>query len=97
MLPELKEPYAVIYAGDITSEIRRAAALLEKETPDVIPVRENDSIIVLRPDEIYMIRADNERTYIPKQSGMTAASGFTNLKRFSGKGLCGYPKGRLRT
>lgn len=49
VLPELKEPYAVIYAGDITSEIRRAAALLEKETPDVIPVRENDSIIVLRP------------------------------------------------
>ena len=53
VLPELKEPYAVIYAGDITSEIRRAEALLEKETPDVIPVRENDSIIVLRPDEIY--------------------------------------------
>ena len=51
VLPELKEPYAVIYAGDITSEIRRAAALLEKETPDVIPVRENDSIIVLRPDD----------------------------------------------
>ena len=34
VLPELKEPYAVIYAGDITSEIRRAAALLEKETLD---------------------------------------------------------------
>ena len=64
VLPELKEPYAVIYAGDITSEIRRAAALLEKETPDVIPVRENDSIIVLRPDEIYMIRAENERTAV---------------------------------
>ena len=31
VLPELKEPYAVIYAGDITSEIRRAMALLEKE------------------------------------------------------------------
>ena len=31
VLPELKEPYAVIYAGDITSEIRSAMALLEKE------------------------------------------------------------------
>ena len=52
VLPEAKEPYAVICASEITPEIRRAAALLEKEIPDVIPVKENASIIVLRPDEI---------------------------------------------
>ena len=29
VLPEAKEPYAVIYASEITPEIRRTAALLE--------------------------------------------------------------------
>ena len=73
VLPEAKEPYAVIYASEITPEIRRAAALLEKEIPDVIPVKENDSIIVLRPDEIYMVRVENEKTVV-----------YTKTKRHDG-------------
>lgn len=73
VLPEAKEPYAVIYASEITPEIRRAVALLEKEIPDVIPVKENDSIIVLRPDEIYMVRVENEKTVV-----------YTKTKRYDG-------------
>lgn len=73
VLPEAKEPYAVIYASEITPEIRRAAALLEKEIPDVISVKENDSIIVLRPDEIYMVRVENEKTVV-----------YTKTKRYDG-------------
>ena len=73
VLPEAKEPYAVIYTSEITPEIRRAAALLEKEIPDVIPVKENDSIIVLRPDEIYMVRVENEKTVV-----------YTKTKRYDG-------------
>ena len=73
VLPEAKEPYAVICASEITPEIRRAAALLEKEIPDVIPVKENDSIIVLRPGEIYMVRAENEKTVV-----------YTKTKRYDG-------------
>lgn len=73
VLPEAKEPYAVIYASEITPEIRRAAALLEKDIPDVIPVKENDSIIVLRPDEIYMVRVENEKTVV-----------YTKTKRYDG-------------
>ena len=73
VLPEAKEPYAVIYASEITPEIRRAAALLEKEIPDVIPVKEDDSIIVLRPDEIYIVRVENEKTVV-----------YTKTKRYDG-------------
>lgn len=73
VLPEVKEPYAVIYASEITPEIRRAAALLEKEIPAVIPVKENDSILVLRPDEIYMVRVENEKTVV-----------YTKMKRYDG-------------
>ena len=96
VLPELKEPYAVIYAGDITSEIRRAAALLEKETPDVIPVRENDSIIVLRPDEIYMIRAENERTAVyTKAKRYDGGKRLYEFEEILGKGFMRISKGAL--
>ena len=96
VLPELKEPYAVIYAGDITSEIRRAAALLEKETPDVIPVRENDSIIVLRPDEIYLIRAENERTAVyTKAKRYDGGKRLYEFEEILGKGFMRISKGTL--
>ncbi len=60
VMPEAKEPYAVIYASEITPEIRRTAALLETKNSGVISVMENERIIVLRPDEIYMVRVENE-------------------------------------
>ena len=88
VLPEAKEPYAVIYASEITPEIRRTAALLETKKSGVVSVMENERIIVLRPDEIYMVRVETKRrSYIPRRSGMTAASGFMNLRKFSEKDL----------
>ena len=64
VLPEAKEPYAVIYASEITPEIRRTAALLETKNSGVVSVMENERIIVLRPDEIYMVRVENEKTVV---------------------------------
>ena len=64
LLPEAEEPYAVICTREVTSEIRRAAELLKKESPGVIPVKENDRIVLLRPEEIYMVRTENEKTAV---------------------------------
>ena len=73
VLPEAKEPYAVIYASEITPEIRRTAALLETKNSGVVSVMENERIIVLRPDEIYMVRVENEKTVV-----------YTWTKRYDG-------------
>ena len=73
VLPEAKEPYAVIYASEITPEIRRTAALLETKNSGVVSVMENERIIVLRPDEIYMVRVENEKTVV-----------YTKTKRYDG-------------
>ena len=73
LLPEAEEPYAVICTREVTSEIRRAAELLEKESPGVIPVKENDRIVLLRPEEIYMVRTENEKTAV-----------YTKSKRYDG-------------
>ena len=96
VLPEAKEPYAVICASEITPEIRRAAALLEKEIPDVIPVKENDSIIVLRPGEIYMVRAENEKTVVyTKTKRYDGGKRLYEFEEILGKGFMRISKGTL--
>ena len=71
------EPYAVLYAREITPAIRNAAMLLEQERPNVISVVDNERIIALQPEEIAMIRVENEKTSV-----------YTKAKRYeSGKRL----------
>ena len=96
VLPEAKEPYAVIYASEITPEIRRAAALFEKEIPDVIPVKEDDSIIVLRPDEIYIVRVENEKTVVyTKTKRYDGGKRLYEFEEILGKGFMRISKGTL--
>ncbi|MGI6326557.1 MAG: LytTR family DNA-binding domain-containing protein [Saccharofermentanales bacterium] len=76
VLPETEEPYAVIYTSEITPEVRRAAELLNMESSGVISVVENERIIVLRPDEIYMVRVENEKTVV-----YTKAKQYSSGKR----------------
>ncbi|MBR4014777.1 MAG: LytTR family transcriptional regulator [Anaerotignum sp.] len=58
------EPYAVIYTREITPAIRNAVMLLEQESPNVISVVDNERIIILQPEEIIMIRVENEKTSV---------------------------------
>lgn len=70
------EPYAVIYAREITPAIRNAAMLLEQERPNVISVVDNERIIALQPEEIAMIRVENEKTSV-----YTKAKRYESSKR----------------
>lgn len=97
VLPETKEPYAVIYTSEITPKIRQTATLLETESSDVIPVTENERIIALRPDEIYMVRVENERTVVyTKAKNTTAESVFTNWKQSLQMDSCEFQKVHLQ-
>ena len=62
--PDLKSPYAVIYTGELTTEVHRAAAVLAEERADLVPAEENDKIVKLHPEEIYLVRVENEKTII---------------------------------
>ena len=61
---DLREPWAVIHAGELTPEIQRAAALLEGEGGGSVVAEKQERLFVLRPEEIYMIRVENEKTLI---------------------------------
>ena len=82
-----KEPYAVIYASEITPSIRHVAGLIEGETKGVITGLDNGRIVVLRPDEIYMVRIEDGRSFTRRVSNTTGESGCMSLRRCSEKGL----------
>jgi len=56
---EIKEPYAVIYTNAITGEVIKIRSILEIQEP-VVTVADGERIVVLTPEEIYMIRTENE-------------------------------------
>ena len=96
VLPEAKEPYAVIYASEITPEIRRTAALLETKNSGMISVMENERILVLRPDEIYMVRVENEKTVVyTKTKRHDGGKRLYEFEEILGKGFMRISKGTL--
>ncbi|WP_130837158.1 LytTR family DNA-binding domain-containing protein [Lachnoclostridium sp. Marseille-P6806] len=60
---EYVPPYAVIYADKVTDEIRQALELLKAADSPVIGQQE-DKMAVIKPDEIYMVRAENGKIVI---------------------------------
>ena len=61
---EYKEPFAVIHTDKVTDEIQRAVDVLgTKETP-VTAYRNEEDIVVLKPDEIFMVRVEDGDTVI---------------------------------
>ena len=65
---EYDPAYAVIYTKTVTDEIQRITELLEQETGPVTVFQE-DRIIVLKPEDIYMIRVEDEKTIIYCEDG----------------------------
>lgn len=62
--PELKLPFAVIHTGKVTAEVQRAAAMLSEERAGLISVGEDDKIVMLHPEDIYLVRVEAEKTVI---------------------------------
>lgn len=60
---DVKEPYAVIHASAMTEEVRRAMEIFEAKG-NVITAKEEGKIIILQPDEIYMVRAEHGEVVI---------------------------------
>ena len=63
-----QEPYAIIYTHQVTDEIQRIIEILgENETP-ITALQNEENIVVLQSDEIYMVRIENGDTIIYTQN-----------------------------
>lgn len=60
---DTKEPYVVIFTNSITEEIQKIIATFEMHEK-VISANDNERIIVLRPEEIYMVRIEQKEVVI---------------------------------
>jgi len=60
---DIKEPYAVIYTNEITEEISKINSCL-KNSEQVITAYEEDSIVILKRENIYMLRANERKVSI---------------------------------
>lgn len=62
-ISDTEKPYAVIYTNEITQEIQRAVSLLDMKS-DIITANDDEKIVVIEPQKIYMIRVENSETII---------------------------------
>lgn len=61
---EYKEPYAVIHTDRVTDEIRRIVDLLGSNETPVTALQNEEEIVVLKLQEIYMVRIEGGDTVI---------------------------------
>lgn len=55
---DITEPYAVIHTGEITPQLQKLAAYIQNidaASSEAIAVYDEDNIVILSPEEIYMI------------------------------------------
>ena len=61
---EYKEPYAIIYTDRMTDEIQRVIDGFSLNESPVTALQNEKDIIILLPQEIYMVRVENGDTVI---------------------------------
>lgn len=64
LAPEYNPPHAEIYADRVTEEVERVLSLLRSDTSFLTGLGEDGQIRVLRPEEVYLIRSEDERVFL---------------------------------
>ena len=62
--PEHKEPFAVIHTDRMTEEIMRLTELIGYGSPVPITATAEETTVILRPRDIYMVRIEDKQTVI---------------------------------
>lgn len=61
---EYREPYATIYTDKLTEEIQAMIELFSAGKAPITALKNEDSILFLQPDEIYMVRIEGGNTML---------------------------------
>ena len=61
---EYNEPYAVVYADKVTDEIQKIIDILSADKVPITALQNEDNIVILQPDEIYMVSVEDGDTII---------------------------------
>lgn len=61
---EYTTPYAVIYADKVTDQIQQMMDILDTDITPVIAFLNEDTVVILKPEEIYMVCIEGGDTII---------------------------------
>ena len=61
---DCREPYAVIYTDKVTEEIQRMVDMFSSNETPITALQNEEDIIVLKPEDIYMVRVEDGDTII---------------------------------
>ncbi len=61
---EYREPYAVIHTDRVTDEIRRIMDVFSSNDTPITAFQNEEDIVVLHPEDIYMVRVEDGDTII---------------------------------
>lgn len=109
---DIEEPYAVLYTKRLTEEIAQLAELLKHapeglhaavqtatqsiRQAGVLTVSEEERMVVLRPEEIYLIRVEQEKTMVyGKTKKYTSGKRLYELEQYLGRGFMRISKSAL--
>ena len=56
---EYKKPYAIVYTDKVTDEIQRMIDIFSANKIPITALKNEDSTVILRPEEIYMVRVED--------------------------------------
>ena len=93
---EHKEPYAVVYASEITDEIQRIIDYLGSNNTPITALRNEEDIVILKPEEIYMVTIQDGNTIIyDKNQSYRSRKRLYELSEQLGKGFMQISKSTL--
>lgn len=67
IIEDISEPYAIIYTSALNDEIQKVVSFLSLQE-NAIPVMFEDRIFMLKPEEIFMVRVENNSLAIYSES-----------------------------
>ena len=104
---DTQEPYAILCTKKLTENLVRLTELLKRIPEEGIPipeigqaavltVQEEERMVVLRPEEIYLIRVEQEKTIVyGKTKSYVSGKRLYELERYLGTGFMRISKSAL--
>ncbi len=66
--PEYQEPYAIVFTDKVTEEIQRILDNFSADETPITALQNEDNLVILQPDEIYMVKIEGGDTIIYGES-----------------------------
>ena len=96
LTPDAREPHAIIFTDEITAEVRHVANLIENDNAALLSVLENGRIFLLNKENVYLIRVENEKTFVyTKTKHYVVAKRLYEFEEVLGKGFMRISKSAI--